>query len=291
MKRVGIVLLLGGLLTAAATAAAPIVPPGILVASDRSGGLVVLDRTGQVAKRIRTGLPACCQAIALSRDRRHVYASAHQRTTNSYSVYDVDLASGRAHRLGFGGSVALSPDGRRLAYFSLAYRNDILYRTGIEIRNLGTGASHIVPFTGRVPWGTPPDVQLNWSPDGRRVVVVDNAVAVGADHGLRIVSVDSAPDVESQPGVAGYFKAPVFLDDRTILVLTNCCTGTHQRMEAVNLPTGARTPFAVLPEPPESLRRISPGTFVATTPDGFLLRFSKGRVRRLGTGRYYSVSG
>ena len=264
----------------------PIVPPGALVASDAQGRIAVVSRSGHVLRRIRVGVP-CCQSIALAPDRRHAFASAYSEQTHLPSVYDVDLASGRAHRLGFGGSVALSPDGRRLAYFSVFYDGEILFRTGIAVRDVATGAKHVIPFRRRKSWSNPPDVQINWAPDDRRL-----AVAVGfEDGGVRIVDVDTAADVDSQPPLAANFKAPVFLDDGTLLTLTNCCTGTRQRMESVDLSTGARAPFAVLPEPPESLRRIEPGTFVATTPDGYLLSFSKGRVQRLGTDRFFSVSG
>jgi dipeptidyl aminopeptidase/acylaminoacyl peptidase len=273
-------------LAAAAAGTKPIVPPGMLVASDAQGRIAVVDRSGHVLRRIRVSVP-CCQSIALAPDRRHAFASAYSEKTHLYSVYDVDLASGRAHRLGYGGSVALSPDGRRLAYFSVSYDGDILHRTGIAVRDVDTGAKRVIPFSRRTSWSTPPDVQINWAPDNRRV-----AVAVGAsDGGVRIVDVDTATDVESQPPLAASYKAPAFLDDGTLLTLTNCCIGTRQRMETVDLQTGARSVFAVLPEPPEALRRIAPGTFVATTPDGFLLRFSKGRVRRLGTGKFFSVSG
>ena len=75
----------------------------------------------------------------------------------------------------------------------------------------------------------------------------------------------------------------------TLVALANRCIGPQQ-LVTVDLASGDQRPFATLPEPPESLGRIGAGSFAATTPDGFLLVFTRGNVRRVATG-YFAVSG
>jgi hypothetical protein len=271
---------------AATRAPAPVVAPGQLLVSDLDGQLVVVDSAGHVRRKPAFVRSGCCQ-VELAADRRHAFVSVRRGETRT--LLEVDLSTGSAVYIAAGGSPALSPDGRRLAYFALRlYNGDILYRTALVVRDLATGHLRSIRFAEPAAWGTPPDVLINWSPDGRRIALVGFDRRHGPD--LYVVDVAHARTVESQPNL-GRMTAPVFLDDETLLALSNCCTGTHQQIVARTLVHGAQTPFATLPEPPESLRRIAPGTFVATTPDGFLLRFTKGHVVRLGTGKYFSVSG
>jgi len=272
--------------TAGALAApAPVVPRGQFLVSNRDGQLLVVDGSGHVRRKLPFARQGCCQ-VELAADRRHAFVSV--RRAEVPVLLEVDLASGRARRLAAGGSPALSPDGRRLAYYAVSFENDILYRTGLVIRDLATGRSHLIRFAEPAVWGNPPEVLINWSPDGQKLALVGWDRRYGGQ--LYVVDVDHARTIDSQPSL-GHLLAPVFLDGRTVLTLANYCIGSHQQMVEVAVGDGVRKAFATLPEPPESLRRIAPGTFVATTPDGFLLRFSKGRVRRLGTGTYYSVSG
>jgi len=282
-----VLVLVAGLWAGTAIAKVPVVPPGQLLVSDRDGRLLVVDGAGRVQRRltyIRTG---CCPGqVELSADRRHAFVSVSRN--ERFSLLEVDLVTGKAIRIAAGGSAALSPDGRRLAYYAISTDNGIPFRTAVVVRDLASGRSHAIRFAEPAVWGNPPDVLINWSPDGRKLAVV----GLSRRHGgqLHIVDVDHAHTIESQPNL-GHLLAPVFLDPRTIVALANCCRGTHQEMVAVSLGSGAHQPFATLPEPPESLRRVGSGTFVATTPDGFLLRFSQGHVRRLGRGTYFSVSG
>jgi hypothetical protein len=286
--RWAVVIALVGVLCASATAAkAPIVPRGQLLVSDRDGRLLVIDGSAHIRRKLPFTRTGCCPGQAeLSADRRHAFVSVS--FNERFALLEVDLAAGRAIRIAAGGSPVVSLDGRRLAYFAVRTSGDIPYRTAVVIRDLVTGRSHAIPFAQPSVWGTPPDVVMNWSPDGRRLALIGWNRHYGGR--LYVVDVAHAPTIESQPNL-GHLTAPVFLDDRTVLALANCCIGTQQKMVALPIRSGAQTPFATLPEPPESLRRIAPGTFVATTPDGYLLRFLKGRVARLGTAKYFSVSG
>ncbi len=265
--------------------ATPVVPSGALLAADRHGDLAVLDRAGHVLRRIHVRPAGCCQGVELAADRRHAFVAV--RPVEVPSLYEIDLASGRARRLGAGGSPALSPGGGTLAYYAVAFRDDTLYRTGVAVRDLATGSTRVIPFSHRTSWSTPPDVLLNWAPGGRELALVDRDSRTFHD-GVRIVDVEAATDVDSQSLLPG-LTAPVFLGDGTLVALANCCIG-KQRMASVDTASGTRTAFATLPEPPESLRRIAPGSFVTTTPDGYLIVFAKGKVMRIATG-FYAVSG
>jgi hypothetical protein len=266
--------------------ARPVVPPGALLAADAHHRLVVLDRSGHVLRRVPGTFGNGASGIELAPDRRHAFVALYP----TRSLDEVDLATGAERRIASGGSPALDPDGTRLAFVSLAKRGDIIYRTAVVVLNLTTGRRRTIPFGRETVWGTPPEVLLNWSPDGRRLAAFDGKQ-------IRLVDVSTAQDVASQPAPLGEqpsrtrspLLAPVFLDDRTLVALANCCIG-RQNLVAVDLQSGRRSPFATLPEPPESLRRIGPASFVATTPDGYLLLFSHGNVKRIATG-FYAVSG
>src|SRR5207244_13654684 len=91
---------------------------------------------------------------------------------------------------------AMSPDLTRLAYVSTDRRADIVYRTALVLRDLRNGRTRSIPFGPSVPMGTPPELVINWSPDGGRVAVFDG-------DRIRLVDVASARNVMSQPSVEG----------------------------------------------------------------------------------------
>src|SRR5207244_2120502 len=137
---------------------------------------------------------------------------------------------------------AMSPDLTRLAYVSTDRRADIVYRTALVLRDLRNGRTRSIPFGPSVPMGTPPELVINWSPDGGRVAVFDG-------DRIRLVDVASARNVMSQPSVEGGSNytpplAPAFLDANTLVVLADCCIGS-QHLVAVDLRSGAPDPFAV----------------------------------------------
>jgi hypothetical protein len=145
---------------------------------------------------------------------------------------------------------------------------------GLVVRDLRSGSDRLIPFGTPVPGGTPPELVVNWSPDGRRIAVFDRETIrpVDAAHATRI-------DMEPAAGVA---LAPVFLDGQTLVVLANCCIG-KQRLVTVDLGSGARAPFAQLAAPPETIRRVRPGPLMAVTALGQLAYISRNHVRVVAT--------
>jgi hypothetical protein len=120
-----------------------------------------------------------------------------------------------------------------------------------------------------VPEGTPPELVINWSPDGRRVAVFD-------DSRIRLVDVANAQDAPSQPSVAGL--APVYLNGHSVVVLANCCIG-RQRIVRVDLRSRARRAFATLSSPPVNIRRLRQGLLLTVTALNEVALVSRDRFR------------
>ena len=171
-------------------------------------------------------------------------------------------------------SPVLSPDKKRLAYVSSDRRVDIVYRTALVIRELRTGQTKSIPLGPDVPEGQPPELVINWSPDGRRVAVFD-------ETRIRLVDAANAQDVPSQPAVAGL--APVYLNGHSLVVLANCCIG-RQRVIRVDLRSGTRSAFATLSSPPESVRRLRPGLLLTVTALNEVALVSRGHFRVIAKG-------
>src|SRR4029079_2632815 len=150
--------------------------------------------------------------------------------THPAHLYEVDLATGASHRIADGISPTLDPGRNRLAYVEMKLDGDIDLNTALVIRDLPTGHDRKIPMGPDPPaGGTPPELLVNWSPDGSRVAIYDGSR-------IRLVEVRTASDVTSQPlGPRGL--APAFLTNRTMIVLANCCIG-HQRLVSVSLDSG-----------------------------------------------------
>ena len=260
---------------AAAAPTHPLVPLGSYLVADRSGHLLVLDQRGKLLRRIpRFASPV--QALEVAPDRRHAYVAVYMNE-RAPRLYEVALRTGRRIRLGHAISPSLSPDRKRLAYVAVERREDITYRTALVVRTLATGRTRSISLPERTPFGTPPELVINWSPDGRRVAVFDGTV-------VRVVDVARATTVASQPELPGRTGlAPVFADAHTLVVLANCCIG-RQRLVAVDLPSGARTPFAELRAPVENVRRLKGGSLLIVTALQRLARVSLGRQVLIATG-------
>lgn len=86
------------------------------------------------------------------------------------------------------------------------------FERALVVRDLRTDHVHRIALPGGVAVGTPPELVLNWSPDGTRVAVFDG-------QRIRLVDVTRAHAVQSQPRIAeppsrvshAPFLAPVYL--------------------------------------------------------------------------------
>ena len=265
--------------TSSRSASAPPVRRGTLIAADVSGRVMVLDRAGSVVRRIPGSFGAAhqVQAIQLAPDRRHAYVAVYGQS-GSLTLYLLELSTGRRRKVAAGFSPALNPAGTKLAYVSLIARADTIYERALVIQDLRSHRDEAIPFPAGVVPGTPPELVLNWSPDGRRIAVFDGRV-------IRLVDVAAATSVGTEPappGDANGLMAPVFLDSRTLVTLANCCIG-RQRLTAIDLRSGARRAFARLSSPPENIWRLRTGTLLVQDALTQLVLVSRGHARVIAT--------
>lgn len=258
---------------ALATALASVqVPVRDVLVTDISGHVRIVRSSGKLVRRLPWTMGRQVQAIELAPDRRHAFVSLY-RSERPPELFRVDLATGAKSKLADAISPALSPDKTRLAYVNVELRSDIKYRTAVTIRNLRTGALLRLPLAPKVPLGTPPELVINWSPDRRQLALFDGSR-------IRIVDSENGSDIPMKaPHPPGEF-APVFVDRNTLVVQAGCCIGP-QRLVAVDLRSGARTPFATLSSPVEQVRRVRSGRLLVVTALRGLAVVSRGHVRTI----------
>ncbi len=245
-----------------------IVPVGEVAAAqqDRTIGRVAgngrFERLGELP--VEAGEP---DAVAVSQDGRLVLVSAVRSDDDDASVCQAVvlqvLVDGGLQRIADGASLALSADGRRLAYFRHATFDGFCRRTDLVVRDLGSGAESTVLRLADAPVGaTPPSWPVNWSPDGDRLVHVtsDGAVVTDAATG------ETVP-VSTTAGRSAL--APAWLPDGRLIVLDGCCIGTASMRTA----DGGEEVFAV-DRPVRSIRPGRRGTDVwLAVEEGGLVRW------------------
>lgn len=272
-----VLLTLGGAFTAdgpASTSRA--LPPGSILAADLHGQLSVLDQRGRLLGRVGVRpLGLGVKGLDLAPDRSRAFVAVSREEPRADDLYEITLTEPTLHRIATGLSPVVSPDGRWLAYLRSKQRAGLKYLAAVVIRNVATGAEHTIPLGRDVPVGGPPKLIVNWSPDGSRLAFV---TAVGRRDVTRIVDVATG---HAFPTVR--VLAPVFLDDARLVGLTNCCIGP-QSLVAVDLATGARSPFAMLPAPPVGVRARADGKLLITTAQHQLVVARRAHIDRLRDG-------
>lgn len=256
----------------------PLVPRGAFLVTNLDGRLLVLDAAGKRLRRLpgTLGRYGAWGGLELAADRRHAFVSLPVPDRPG-RLYELDLATGKKRRIADGLSPALSPDRRYLAYLSESLCRDLTWtcRTALVIRNLLTGDMRTIPFAEGIVGGNRPELVINWSPEGQRVVLFDR-------KRLRLVDVATATDIPSQPALTPAY-APVFLDAYTLVVLANCCIG-RQQLVTIDIRSGVIGSFAELSAPPEIIRRLKPGLLLTVTASGELALVSRGRTRVIARG-------
>jgi len=257
-----------------AAAARPIVPRGNFLVSDLSGRLRVLDPRGKVVRRIpgrvaRYGV----QTIALSRDRR--FAFVPLSNDGRSALYRVNLATGRKKRW-FAGAVgpAMSPGRTRIAYFTIVRRNDIPYKDALVVRPLHGGDVRSTSLDASEAPGPTANV-ISWSPDGRQIAINDGG-------SIRIATLGPA-GLELAPPIASGYLEPVFLDQHRVVALADCCIG-QLPLVTIDLRSGRRHPFATVPAPPVTIRRLRDGVLLVVTASDWLMIVSHNHTRVIAKG-------
>jgi hypothetical protein len=142
------------------------------------------------------------------------------------------------------------------------------------VRELRTGATRRIPFVTDQPLGTPPELVLNWSPDGRRIAVLTTKLPAAGSSGVpretRLVDVATARSVASQPAVLPTARtltaptAPAFLRAGTLAFDANCCIGA-QRLETAEVGSARHAAFATVSSPAVAIGSWKPGRLLVVT--------------------------
>ena len=252
-----------------------IVPRGDFLVSDQSGRLSVLDPRGRLVRRPPGRVASYGpDAISLTRDRR--FAFVQLGADGPSRLYLVNLATGTKREFARATSPAMSATRTRLAYVKVVRRGDVLYKDSLVVRKLAAHGVRAIWLGASDPVSTPPDNVINWSPDGRHVAIYNNGF-------IRIVTVGTGRMELSPPIAPRFFNAPVFIDPYRLVALANCCIG-RQRLVTIDLRSGVRHPFAVLPAPPETIRRLRAGVLLVVTAGAELMIVSHRHSRVIARG-------
>jgi hypothetical protein len=247
----------------------------VLVVGTKDGHLIEVGSSGGAIRTIAklTDRIGGVEQLDLSADRRTVFAAVGTTGSCRDEVVRVDVSDGSTKRIGFGSSVALSPDGQRLASF---YRGDCTQDsepgTAIVVRDLSGGHELSFPVSP-LSSGVGGSFVLSWSPDGRDIAfdgvngvrLLDTTDPNGGADARLVMAPQRRPAVPPPAAQPGVVQAPgipagavtdlhagIFLDARTIVGLIDCCIGP-QRLVAIDLTTGAQRPFLDVDAPTQGL--------------------------------------
>jgi hypothetical protein len=258
---------------------AAVVPAGDLVAISIRGRVLVLNRAGRQLRELpgRIGADGRSQWIQLAPDRRHAWVSVWNIATETYRIYDVDLATGKRRRMADGLSPTLSPGGTELAYVGYArLRDGYDGESKLIIQDLADGRSRVIPFGAAEPIGNPPQLVVSWSPDGTHV-------AVDAGERYRLVDARQTTRAISYRALPGTLLAPVYLNANTIVAEANCCIGS-QELVKLDVRAGRESNFARISSPVQTVQSVAPGTLLISDALNQLISVSRSRVRILRQG-------
>jgi WD40 repeat protein len=153
-----------------------------------------------------------------------------------------------------------SPDGKALAYDSTSSDDGVT-----ELHITGNGPERLrrfVPILGRGGFINYDETRIEWSPDGRRLLVQDTALDTSQDETLYILNADGSNAAAPWLGTWARWSA----DGRSIYCL--CATNLTKAdwlWHSVDVASGVSTPLL-----------IDSGARPSLSPDGRLLAFDDG---------------
>jgi hypothetical protein len=260
----------------------PVVPVGDLLAISLRGRLLVLNHAGREVKRLPGvigGPQGLAQAIELAPDRRHAWVSVWNAAAMTFHMFSLDLATGRRQRLPDGVNPTMNAQRTMLAYARTSRIADgDPGETALVIEDLRSGRTRTIPFGVGTAFGTPPELIISWSPDGRHV-----AVYTDKQWRYRLVDIRTASTVASSPALPQGVLAPVYLSDHTVVVDANCCAHTQQ-LVTLNIQTGRKMKLARISSPVQTVHRLGATSLLITDALGELVRVTGGRVQILRSG-------
>ena len=187
------------------------------------------------------------------------YLSASQESGPDPAMFEVDLATGTSQMVrrlpGYIGAYDWSPDGNALAYYSAPAEDG-----ATELHITGGGLPRLrrfVPILGRGGFINYDETRVEWSPDGRRLLLQDTALDTSQNETLYILNADGSDALAPQLGTWARWSS----DGRTIYC--HCATTTTANdwlWKAIDVTSGVSTP---LPVPSGARPSVSPAGLLA----------------------------
>jgi Tol biopolymer transport system component len=196
---------------------------------------------------------------------RITYLTSNEEFGPDPSLVEFDLGSGTSHALnrlaGYIRAYDWSPDGQTLAYYGIPTEDGVT-----ELHITGNGPPRLrrfVPILGRGGFINYDETRIEWSPDGRRLLVQDTALDTSQDETLFILNADGSNALAPRLGTWARWSP----DGRTVY----CdCASTQEladwQWKAIDVASGA-----------SRLLLISAGARPSVSPDGRLLAFDDGK--------------
>jgi dipeptidyl aminopeptidase/acylaminoacyl peptidase len=190
---------------------------------------------------------------------RVTYLTSSEEFGPDPTLVEINLVNGKRHALqrlpGHIRAYDWSPDGKALAYYRAPSDDGVT-----ELHITGNGPDRLrrfVPVLGRGGFIDYDETRLEWSPDGRRLLVQDTALDTSQDETLYILNADGTNAAAPRLGTWARWSA----DGRTVYCL--CTTTPVQadcRWQAIDVTRDVGKPLA-----------IAAGARPALSPDGRLL--------------------
>jgi WD40 repeat protein len=250
--------------TSATTTAAAAVPSGRVVWAEK-GDVWLYEAESGRRRRLTTDGVARHDSKPRFRDGSRVtYLTSNKEFGPDPTLVEFDLTNGQRHALrrlpGLIRAYDWSPDGKALAYYGTPGDDGVT-----ELHVTGNGPERLrrfVPILGRGGFINYDETRIEWSPDGRRLLVQDTALDTSQDETLYILNADGSNAAAPRLGTWARWSA----DGRSVYCL--CATNLTKAdwlWHSVDVATGVSTPLQILS-----------GSRPSLSPDGHLLAFDDG---------------
>jgi len=226
---------------------------GDIVAGGADGRVVVL-RNGQPTRTLYQSTDGTIvSSLSVSADGRLVAVGRRYSCSTPSTL--VDVVSGETRDLGDNvNAPALSPDGKYVAFARVEESGDVCFRTAIVVHELSSGSEVAVDIHDVL--GTPPELVINWSADGKRLAFVDRSQLPAHGH-VRVLRFEPGSLVDDSTADPDTFS-PVFDGAGRLLVEQGCCV---RPMSIVSASDG-HVVIDSLDGPIESIRLATDGVSV-----------------------------
>ena len=252
----------GGTSTTTAPAASD---AGRVVWAEKGDVWLYDEATGQ-RRRLTTDGAARHDSRPRFRSRSRVtYLTASQEYGPEPAMFEVDLATGTRQMVrrlpGHIRAYDWSPDGNALAYYSATADDGTT-----ELHITGNGLPRLrrfVPILGRGGFVNYDETRIDWSPDGRHLLLQDTALDTSQDETLYVLDADGRDVLAPRLGTWARWSADgqtIYCDCATSLTLNDWL------WKAIDISNGASTPLP-----------IASGARPSVSPDGRLLAYDDGK--------------